>query len=89
MHSIHEDIVALLSTKTKAIKRKHQNSEKDEDKLKAGKPKLDKPNFIKHFEDSDGTLYKIGDTKEYEGKTFHFCDTPTHCNRIKWYYSFF
>ena len=85
VHSVQEDIVALLSTKTKAGKRKHQNSEKDEDKLKTRRPKLDEPDFIKHFKASDGTLYKIGDTKEYEGKTFHFCNAPTHRNRIKWH----
>ena len=53
--------------------------------MKTRRPKLDEPDFIKHFKASDGTLYKIGDTKEYEGKTFHFCDAPTHRNRIKWH----
>ena len=27
----------------------------------------------------------MGDTKNFKGKTFHYCDAPTHGYRIKWY----
>ena len=30
-----------------------------------------------------GIKYKVGDTKEYGGKTFHYCDAPAHLKKIK------
>ena len=27
----------------------------------------------------------MGDKKEFNGETYHFCDTPTHRSRIKWH----
>ena len=39
-----------------------------------------------HWKDaSTGDKYKVGDTKEHVGKTFHYCDAPTHLNKTKWH----
>ena len=29
--------------------------------------------------------YKVGYSKEFNGKIFYFCDCPLHCNRLKWH----
>ena len=31
------------------------------------------------------TAVHKGDTKDFKGKTFHYCDTPTHRDRAKWH----
>lgn len=40
---------------------------------------------IKYFKYDIGNTYKVGNTKESKGKTFHYCDTPNHCDRAKWH----
>ena len=31
------------------------------------------------------TIYKVRDTKDFNGKNFHFCDATSHRNKIKWH----
>jgi len=88
VHTVHEDIVALLATKKwpsatikpAATKRKH-NDDNDSSKPK----KRTSPDFITHYKDSSGTKYKVGDKKTFNYQTFCFCDSPTHRDKIKWY----
>lgn len=42
------------------------------------------PPFLKHW-NTDGTRHKVGDTKQYNGQTYHFCDYPDHRAGIKWH----
>ena len=46
------------------------------------------PPSVRHFKAmtaSDAATFKVGDTKEWKGDTWYFCDCPNHCNRIKWH----
>ena len=89
VHTVQEDIVALIATKTpkKSTKKKGKSTIEEGDDEEPPKKKFSKgtPPWIKHFKDSDGNKYKIGDTKEFKGKTFHYCDTPNHRDRAKWH----
>ena len=47
-----------------------------------------RPPFIQHFKSSpatNATAYKVGATKTWNGETYHFCDCPTHRNKIRWH----
>jgi len=48
-------------------------------------PKRDPPPFVTHLKSSEGTNYKIGDTLDHDGATFHYCDCPLHRNKLKWH----
>ena len=90
VHTVQEDIVALIATKAtnKPIKKKRKTQFKEEDEeADPPKKKFFKgwPPWLKHFKDVDGNKYKIGDTKDFKGKTFHYCDTTNHRDRAKWY----
>jgi len=80
--TIQEDIVAMMSVNT--TKRKKQNNYNEKNSKKDRKEK-DPPPFFTHFKDSNGVKYKLGDTKIFNGVTFHFCNCPLHCNRLKWH----
>ena len=85
--SIQEDIVAMVSASVD--KRKPAPS----GPLKKGKPSAStatsKPTpFLKHYKSSSGadtTNYKVGDTRDFEGQTYHFCDFPIHRDPLKWH----
>ena len=85
--SIQEDIVAMVSASVD--KRKPAPS----GPLKKGKPSASTatskpPPFLKHYKSSSGadaTNYKVGDTRDFEGQTYHFCDCPIHRDRLKWH----
>ena len=51
---------------------------------KRPKLKTEEPSWIRHFKSSTGEKYKIGDTKSFNGKIYHYCDAP-HRARIKWH----
>jgi len=88
VHTVQEDIVALIATKAtnKSLKKKRRTTFKEEDD-EADPPKeifsKGSPPWLKHFKDADGNKHKIGDTKEFKGKTYHYCDTPNYRDRTK------
>ena len=69
--------------------KKRQQVDKDSDTDKGPsnkKVKREPPPFMTHWKDaSTGVKYKVGDTKEHGGKMFHYCDAPTHLNKMKWH----
>ena len=89
VHIAQEDIVTLIAAKvtkkiTKNPKRKLLEEDKDDAPPKKKISKGPHP-WLKYFKVADGIKYKIGDTKEFKGNNFHYCDTPTHRDRIKWH----
>jgi len=89
VHTVQEDMVTLIATKAtnKPLKKKRRTQFKEEDD-EADPPKKkfskESPPWLKHFKDLNCTKHKIGDTKEFKGKIYHYCDTPSHCDRDKW-----
>ena len=88
VHTVKEDIVALVAAKAtnKSLKkkRKPQSKEEDEDN-EPPKKKFSKGStpWLKHFKDADNNKYKISDTKDFKGKIFHYYDTPNNCDGAK------
>jgi len=90
-NTLQQDIVAMLfkgSTekgKKKTPPKKTPGKDNDEEST----PKAREfPPFAKWFKSptSEGYVeYKAGDTKDYNGKPWHYCDAPNHRNRIKWH----
>eukprot|EP00980_Cylindrotheca_fusiformis_P022591 scaffold9479_cov108-Cylindrotheca_fusiformis.AAC.1 len=84
--TVHEDVVAMMATASKAkpkpaVKGKKSKSDEDSSEKKS-------PPFIKHFKAPDsegGAKYKIRDTKEFNGEKYHFCDAPIHRFGHKWH----
>jgi len=88
VHTVQENIVALIVTKAtnKPLKKKRRTKFKEEyDEADPPKKKFSKgsPPWLKHFKDADGNKHKIGDTKEFRGKTYHYCDTSNYRDRTK------
>merc|ERR1740124_662728 len=67
VHTVQEDIVALIAAKIpkKLIKKKKKPTLEEGHDEEPPKKKFSKgsPPWIKHFKDSDGKKYKKGDTK--------------------------
>ena len=77
--TLQEDIVAMVTTA--ANKRKKSVSSGASDSPETKKATGQQPPFVKHFKSSTGsnaTPYKVGDTKEWNKLTWHFCDCPNH-----------
>ena len=87
VHTVHDDIVALLATKNQSSKRKRQEDEVEVNDTKLKKDKKDDaPPFIKHFKcGTTGKLYEVGDTKDFKGNTYYFCNAPNHRFKTKWH----
>ena len=83
LHTIQEDIVALFSEKKPTKNSKHKPDDYDED-TKLKRPRKGAPPWISHFKNLAGVKYKIRDAKEFNGTHFHFCDAPTHHEKLKW-----
>ena len=70
IHTVHDDIVALITSKSKHSKRNPKRKIEDNydttpetcKKPKAG-ANGDKPSWIRHLKPLSGTKYKVGDTK--------------------------
>ena len=88
--TISEDIVSMMA----AVSKKHTASPTSKKKIatKFGEdepnPKSDKtlPPFVRHFKATtafDAATFKIGNTKEWKGNTWYFCDFPNHRDRLK------
>ena len=85
VHSVQEDVLALFATKRLKSKRKREDEDNDGDQVKKVY-KREVPDFTTHTKDAaTGKPYKIGDSKMFNGKTFHFCDAPTHRDKSKWH----
>jgi len=89
VHTIQDDIVALITEKSRSnakrsFKRKVNEDEQKSANTKRSKLKTDELSWIYHFKLSAGVKYKVGDTKEFKGKTYHYCDAP-HRAHIKWH----
>lgn len=90
-NTLQEDIVAMLAT---AKRKASKASTSPADPKAAGKPtaapsdKGPEPPFIRHFKESDSPdarRYQLGDTKSWNGTTYHYCDCPNHRRKIKWH----
>ena len=88
IHTVQEDVIALLSTKSKSrtFKCKQDNDDNDNNESPTQERKHEAPDFLYHYK--DGTTnqnYKVGDKKEFNGTTFYFCDAPWHKKKAKWH----
>ena len=77
--TVQEDIVAMFAKHTNKCRHDDVASETKETR----NTPVERPPFLTHFQDSNGTKYKVGDSKEFNGRTFYFCDCPLHRNRLK------
>jgi len=80
--TIQEDIVVMMAINTTKRKKQDNYNEKNYKKDKKEKDPLP---FLTHFKDSNGVKYKLGDTKIFNGVTFHFYNYPFHRNCLKWH----
>ena len=79
--TVQEDIVAMFAKRSN----KRAYDKVDPETNDNGNPPVERPPFLTHFQDSNKVKYKVGDSKEFNGKTFYFCDCPLHRNRLKWH----
>ncbi|CAJ1958403.1 unnamed protein product [Cylindrotheca closterium] len=90
--TLTEDVVAMTADAKKYFDAK--NNKKEDNKPPAKKPGRNPtapsskllPPFIKHFKkpESEGNApYIVGDTKDFKGTTWHFCNCPTHRDKNK------
>ena len=56
----------------------------DDEKGGGGEGKGKRPKFLKKSKDADGNPYKLGDTKEFNGTTYYFCDAR-HRFGLRWH----
>ena len=84
---VTEDIVALMVNKRKGTQGERKII--DDDNTTDGDPKKRRKKellkWVKHYKSPCGIKYKLGDTKEFDGHTYHYCDAPTHRYLIKWH----
>lgn len=91
--TIQEDIVAMLATRVKKPSAPSKEASKDspkpaDDKNKTKTEDKNFPPFVKHYKsgtDPAAVKYKLGDTKDWKGTTYYFCDCPKHRERHKWH----
>ena len=87
--TVQDDIVAMM-TQAKLKKPKPENERKpkpETDKLE-GDAKHTRPPFVKHYKtkaDGTGVEYEVGDTKEWKGQSWHYCDAPNHKGGARWH----
>ena len=81
--TVQEDIISMIATKQKQLKRKP--SPDDADTRTPKTTKRDPPPFVTHYKSSEGVKYKLGDKLDHDGTTFYFCDCPLHLNKLKWH----
>lgn len=76
-------MLAKDTTKKKSIKFKADDTTDHAETLSKQLPP-----FIKHFKhkvNGNDVKDKVGDTKQWKGDTWHFCDCTNHRDRIKWH----
>lgn len=80
--TVQEDIVAMLVHKKPQSKRRVTD---DSNPAPTKTSNRNPPPFVTHYKSAAGDKYKLGDTLNHEGATFHFCDCPLHRNKLKWH----
>eukprot|EP00980_Cylindrotheca_fusiformis_P006392 scaffold1365_cov78-Cylindrotheca_fusiformis.AAC.1 len=90
--SLQEDVIAMVAmkakqpvAKAKPAANKGKKKDKSDDESSSSKKS---PPFVKHWKAPDaegGTRYKVGDTKVFEGDTYHFCNATTHRGGYRWH----
>jgi len=80
--TVQEDIVVMLTHKQKQPKRKTRD---DENHNPIKTLQRDPPSFITHYKSAKGKKYKLGNTLDHKGVTFHYCNCPLHYNELKWH----
>mmetsp|Transcript_41992 Transcript_41992/g.101185 ORF Transcript_41992/g.101185 Transcript_41992/m.101185 type:complete len:480 (+) Transcript_41992:1052-2491(+) len=87
--TVKEDIVAMnaaaQATKSAPKKPPRKTPEKEKETAPSGKSL---PPFLRFYKrpDSEGNApYVVGDVKEFQGQTWHFCDCPNHKGKVKWH----
>ena len=64
----------------------NNNKRKDNDRQNtSNKRTRQPPPFINHYKFPSIQAYKLGDTKDWNSNTCHYCDPPIHKNRAKWH----
>jgi hypothetical protein len=87
-NTMQEDIVAMLSTANKRKKLVSATGTPAPKQYDAAKVNTSLPPFIKWFKSSTGSdavPFKVGDTKTFKNKTWHFCDCPNHRDGARWH----
>ena len=87
--TLQEDIVAMITTTNKR-KRNTDNKSQEAKPDTNDNTKTDKktPPFVKFTKVNntpDSPLFKVGDTKLWNDKTWHYCDCPNHRGGIHWH----
>ena len=76
------------SKKKRTAPTKEDTTSKDENADANSNKKPRYPPFCRHFKtstDENATLYKVGDTKQWDGSTWYFCDCPNHKDKLRWH----
>ena len=77
--TVQANIVAMFLKSSRRKRKGDDNGDTYPKKRSHPEP----PPFSKYFKSSSVNKYKAGDTKDYNGVTFHFFDAPTHKDRVK------
>jgi hypothetical protein len=83
-----EDVVAMLANHKSKPAAGTPKSKPGPKSTPAASDPLPLPPFITFYKAPDsegGAKYKVGDSKMFEGRKFHFCDAPTHRDKHKWH----
>ena len=82
MTCVQDDIVSIFAIRSKKRKATSPSKTLNEER----KPHSDNRDlflFFTHYQDKDSKKYKLRDSKDYNGNTHFFCDSPLHRNRLK------
>ena len=84
--TVQDDIMAMFSQKQKLPSSNKRKPDSDGSSAPPTSTKL--PPWVRHFKKStatDAEHYKVGDSKEFDGKTWYFCDCPLHKDRVRFH----
>lgn len=83
--TVHEEIVSMVATLKKKTAKPTKEAVSSDNKSNKTTPTVNKPSWTRHYKDKNGKLYKVGDSKTVDKKTWYFCDCPRHRDKIKWH----
>ena len=91
--TISEDILSMMAAVSKKLTVPPTSKKKIATKFSEDEPNPKSaktlPPFVRHFKKttaSDSATFKVGDTKEWKGDTWYFCNCPNHRDCVKWHY---
>ena len=85
LQSASEEILAMI-VKTASDKKRKSSPSPPADAPNTRPVKSDVlPLFVQDLKDSTGVPFKLGDTKLWNKKTWHFCDCPNHKDSAHWH----